>query len=125
MLADAPLYAASLVVAAWGVAHLVPTQSVVAGFGAISVDSRRVLRMEWVAEGLTMIFVGLLVAAVTLADGGNGAVALLVDRLSAGLLAGIAVLTAFTGARTEVVWFRACPYVLAACVVMLLVGSRR
>ena len=78
MLANALLYVASLVVAAWGVAHLVPTRSVVAGFGAISVDNRRVLRMEWVAEGLMMVFVGVLVAAVTLADGGDGAVALLV-----------------------------------------------
>jgi hypothetical protein len=51
MLANALLYAASLVVAAWGVAHLVPTRSVIAGFGAISVDNRRVLRMEWLLVG--------------------------------------------------------------------------
>jgi hypothetical protein len=77
-----------------------------------------------VAEGLTMIVVGVLVAAVTLADGGDGgAVALLAYRLSAGLLAGIAVLTAFTGARTPVVWSKACPYVMAGCVALLLAGS--
>lgn len=125
MLDKALLLVASLVVAAWGVAHLVPTRSVVASFGTISVDNRRVLTMEWVAEGLTMLFVGVLVAAVTLIDGGNDAVAVLVDRLAAGLLAGIAVLTAVTGARTAVIWFRACPYVLAVCIALLLLGSWR
>jgi hypothetical protein len=47
----------------------------------------------------------------------------LLYRLSAGLLAAIAVLTALTGARTPIVWFRACPVVMAVCVGLLLVGS--
>ena len=110
-------------VAAWGSAHLVPTGSVVASFGAISIDNRRVLTMEWVAEGVTMLFVGTLIASVTLLDGGNGSVALLVYRLSAGMLAAIAVLTAFTGARTPVVWFKACPFVMVTCIVLILIGS--
>jgi hypothetical protein len=46
-----------------------------------------------------------------------------VYRLAARLLAGIAVLTALTGARTPVVWFKACPLVMATLVALLLVGS--
>jgi hypothetical protein len=53
--AEALVYAAAILVSLWGVAHLVPTRSVVAGFGSISLDSRRVLTMEWMAEGLTML----------------------------------------------------------------------
>jgi hypothetical protein len=36
--------------------------------------------MEWIAEGVTMLFVGTLIASVTLLDGGNSSVALLVYR---------------------------------------------
>jgi hypothetical protein len=78
--------------------------------------------MEWVAEAVTMLFVGALLAAVTLADG-DGAVVPLVYGLSAAALAAIAVLTAFTGARTPVVWFKACPFVMATCIALILVGS--
>jgi len=37
--------------AAWGVAHLVPTRKVAAGFGPISEDNRHIITMEWIAEG--------------------------------------------------------------------------
>jgi hypothetical protein len=43
--------------------------------------------------------------------------------MAAGLLVGIAVLTALTGARTPVGWFKACPLVMATVVALLLVGS--
>jgi hypothetical protein len=102
---------------------LIPTRSVVVGFGSISLDNRRVLTMEWVAEGLSMLFVGALVAAVTLSAGADDSVAVLVYRMAAGLLVGIAVLTALTGARTPVGWFKACPLVMATVVALLLVGS--
>ncbi len=123
MAAEVLVYAAAGVVAVWGLSHLVPTRSVVAGFGGISRDNRRVLTMEWVAEGVTMLFVGALVVAVTLSEGAGDSAAVLVYRLAACLLAAVAVLTALTGARTPVVWFKACPFVLTAVVVLLLVGS--
>lgn len=123
MTAEVLIYAGALIVSLWGVAHLIPTGSVVAGFGGISLDNRRVVVMEWVAEGLTMLFVGALVTAVTLSAGADDSVAVLVYRMAAGLLAGIAVLTAFTGARTPVGWFKACPLVLASVIALMLIGS--
>lgn len=120
---EALLYAGAIVVALWGVAHLIPTGSVVASFGGITLDNRRVLTMEWIAEGLTMIFAGALIAAVTLASGSDDAVADVVYRAVAGLLAAIAVLTALTGARTGVGWFKACPVVLGGAIVLILAGS--
>ena len=39
------------------------------------------------------------------------------------LLAAIPTLTAFTGARTPVGWFKACPLVLGGAVVLRLAGS--
>lgn len=117
------VYAAAGVIAFWGVSHLVPTRSVVAGFGRISLVSRRVLTMEWVAEGLALVFVGALVAAVTLSVGADDRAAVLVYRLAASLLAAIAILATFTGARMPVAWFKVCPLVLTSAVALLLVGS--
>ena len=62
-------YAAASVIAMWGVAHLIPTRQVVAGFGAISTDNRRVITQEWLAEGIAMIGIAAFVVAATAADG--------------------------------------------------------
>lgn len=123
MLDHALVSTAAVLAAFWGVSHLVPTRAVVAGFGEISRDNRRVLTMEWVAEGLAMIFAGALVATVTIAGDPGDSVSIAVYRATAGLLAGIAVLTALTGARTPVVWFKACPVVLSVVIGLLLAGS--
>jgi hypothetical protein len=50
-------------------AHLIPTPAVVAGFGPLSKGNRLVIAQEWIqewiAEGVTMLFLGALVALVT------------------------------------------------------------
>ena len=61
---DVLLYIGSTVILIWGIAHIVPTKSVVKGFGGISEDNIRIITMEWVAEGLTLCFIGLLVLLV-------------------------------------------------------------
>jgi hypothetical protein len=35
-----------------------PTRAVAAGFEPVSLDNRRILVMEWIAEGVTLIFIG-------------------------------------------------------------------
>jgi hypothetical protein len=55
------LVAATLTIT-WGTAHLFPTRSVVRGFGDIGVENERVITMEWILEGVTLIFVGVLAA---------------------------------------------------------------
>lgn len=62
-------YAAAVVVAAWGVAHVVPTRQVVAGFGPVGADNRRVIVQEWLAEAFTMWGVAAMVIAATAAGG--------------------------------------------------------
>jgi hypothetical protein len=88
---------ASLAVAiaiVWGIAHLVPTQRVVAGFGGLRKDSRLVITQEWVAEGITLTFPGVLVGLITTMGQPSDS-----------------VLTAVTGARGSVVFFKICPIV--------------
>jgi len=117
-------YVAAALVGTWGVAHAVPTRRVVAGFGPITVHNRRVLAQEWLAESITMWGMSALVVVVT-ATGPNTQAAAIVYRVVAGLLVALAVLTALTGARTRVVWFKVCPVLLTISAILLVVASTR
>jgi hypothetical protein len=68
MLSGIFLYTASALTALWGIAHLLPTKSVVRGFGELSADNEYIITMEWILEGVTLIFIGVLVATVTAVD---------------------------------------------------------
>ncbi len=103
---DALAYLAAVLVALWGVAHVIPTRKVVAGFEPISADNRRVLVQEWLAEALTMWGVAGVVIVTAAVGGAQSDVARWVYRVVAGLLVALAILTALTGARTSVIWFK-------------------
>ena len=118
-----PAYVAAALIGAWGIAHGVPTKRVVAGF-AITTDNRRVLTQEWLAESFTMLAMAALVVAVTV-TAGDTRVTAIVYLVGAGLLLALATLTALTGARTPVVWFKVCPILLATSAALLLVASTR
>jgi hypothetical protein len=115
-------YVAAGLVGLWGVSHVIPTRAVVAGFGEISVDNRRVLVQEWLAEAVTMWSFAVLVIVVT-AVGGGTSTADWIYRVIAGALSVLAMLTALTGARTRVVWFKICPVLLTSAAVLLLLAS--
>jgi hypothetical protein len=104
------------------VAHAIPVRQVVAGFGKIGTDSRRILVQEWLAEAFTMWGTAAMVIAVT-ASGGTDSTRASEYRAAAGLLLALGVLTALTGARTPVIWFRVCPVLLAGSAALLLVAS--
>lgn len=121
-MASALAFVAAALVALWGVAHIIPTRQVVAGFAPIEPDNRRVLTQEWIAEAFTMWGLALIVAAATLAGSGTS-VAAWVYRAAAVLLVGLAILTALTGARTPVIWFKICPVLLTSSALLLLTAS--
>lgn len=52
----------------WGIAHLMPTTSVVRAFGELSPDNEHIITMEWILEGVALILIGVLVATVTAVD---------------------------------------------------------
>ena len=116
-------YVAAAILIAWGSAHLAPTRTVAASFGGISEDNRRILVMEWMAEGITHISIGLLIILATAIEGAGDPTTQLVYVVSAGILVVLAGLTAATGARTPVVWFRVCPFVLTSSAVLLVLAS--
>jgi hypothetical protein len=106
----------------WGAAHIFPTRSVVAGFGELSSDNRRVLIMEWIAEGLTLIFLGVLVLLVCPSVAVEHSARLAV-RACAAMLVALATLSAATGARTSNLPMRLCPLVKLTAAGLLIAGT--
>ena len=123
MLNDILLYLGSIIIIIWGLAHIMPTRSVVKGFGKISEDNRKIILMEWIAEGLTLCFIGGLVFVVTFFEGTNCYISIVVYQISAIMLFVMAGLTALTGARTKVVFFKLCPVVKSIVALLFIIGS--
>jgi len=107
------VFAASGVLLAWGIAHILPTRNVVRGFGDISRDNRLVVIQTWVGEGLTLCFVAVL-ASLTMIMNPTAALAAAVRFACALMLLLFAVWHWLTGSRTPVVPMKVCPFVLSA-----------
>jgi hypothetical protein len=86
-------------------------------------DNRRVLTQEWLAEAFTMWGLAAVIVVATAFGRPGSHVTVWVYRATAGLLAALAVLTALTGARTPVIWFKVCPILLGSSAALLLVAS--
>ena len=116
------LYLGSGLTVIWGAAHLFPTKSVVQGFGEISIDNKRIITMEWIIEGLALIFIGVLVATVTVIDPSN-VVSTAVYIISVIMLLLMAVLSLFTGFKISFLPFKLCPFIFTASAVLILIGG--
>lgn len=117
------VYIGSAITIIWGIAHIVPTASVVSGFGDISKDNRKIILMEWVAEGLALCFIGVLTLIIALIAGVQNPVSVYVFRIAAGMLLVMAVWTQLTGARTSIVPIKICPYVKAVTAILFLLAG--
>lgn len=117
------LYIGSVIIFVWGVGHLLPTRNVVAGFGDLSPDNTKIITMEWLIEGITLCFLGLLVAVAASVLGLHDAATHLVARLAGAMLITLAVVSAFTGARTSVLPMRLCPFVKSGVALAYLVST--
>ena len=107
----------------WGIGHLIPTRNIVSGFGDLSLDNKRIITMEWLAEGLTLCFLGVLVVVSVFAFGADHAATHLVARACAIMLFLLAGISIFTGARTAVLPMKLCPYMKSAVGIIYIVGS--
>jgi hypothetical protein len=116
------LYLGSGLTVIWGVAHLFPTKSVVQGFGEISIDNKRIITMEWITEGLALIFIGVLVATVTAIDPSN-VVSTAIYFVSVIMLLVMALLSLFTGFKVSFLPFKLCPFIFTASAVLILIGG--
>ena len=123
MTANILLYAGAIITMGWGIAHIIAARAVVKGFGDISEDNKKFILMEWVAEGLTLCFVGVMVLLAGILGGTTNSVSRIVFRTSAGMLIVMAIWTALTGARTSNIPTKICPFVLTVVSILFILGS--
>jgi hypothetical protein len=101
------LIASALVLSGWAIAHALATRGVVAGFGEISPDNRRVVVMEWLNESILLLFISALLLAVALLGvDTTGSWVLVVCAIT---LNAMSVLSLFTGFRIDFLPYRLCP----------------
>ncbi len=123
MLSYLLLFLGAAAVAFWGIAHLVKTGPVVAGFEPLTDDNRHVLRMEWVVEGVALVFVAALIATTAAIRGPRAPGAGLVFGMSAGFLAAMAVVSLFTGARASPLPYKLCAPIFASAALLVFAGG--
>ena len=115
-------YTASVFLIIWGIAHLFPTLSVVHGFGDISQDNKRIITMEWIIEGVTLIFTGLLIGVLTILNPDNKTSSLLFILIVVFLIL-LAIISFLTGFRVKFLPYKLCPFVLMAAAIMIMIGE--
>ena len=116
------LYISSFLLTAWGIAHLFPTKNVVKGFGAISADNKNIIAMEWINEGATLIFLGILVLVMTLAEPAL-AISRLVYICVFGFLNILSLISLFTGFRVKFLPYKLCPIIFTGSSILILLGG--
>lgn len=116
------LYLGAALAALWGIAHLFPTKSVVEGFGDISIDNKRIITMEWIVEGVSLFFMGLLVATVTFIDP-LSVVSRAVYILSTLCLLVLAAVSLFTGFKVNFLPYKLCPFIFTVSAVLIFIGG--
>ena len=116
------LYISSFLLTAWDIAHLFPTKNVVKGFGAISADNKNIIAMEWINEGATLIFLGILVLVMTLAEPAL-AISRLVYICVFGFLNILSLISMFTGFRVKFLPYKLCPIIFTGSSILILLGG--
>lgn len=115
------LYIGSFLPFVWGVSHLFPTRNVVKGFGDISSDNRYIITMEWIIEGVALIFIGVLVALVTYVDK-NSVVSQTVYWASFAVLNVLSLVSLFMGFKVSFLPFKLCPFIFTGSSILIVLG---
>jgi len=121
MLNQVLLYSGSAFIVFWGIVHLFPTRSVVSGFGEISDDNKRIITMEWIVEGITLIFIGSLNTMVTAIDHASS-ISLVIYLSSAVVLIVLAIVSFLTGFKISFLPFKLCPVIFITSAVLIIFG---
>ncbi|HET6475012.1 MAG TPA: hypothetical protein VFH93_02905 [Thermoleophilia bacterium] len=116
------LYVAAALTGVWGIAHLFATRGVVAGFGELTPDNRRIITMEWIVEGVALVSLASLVAAVTAVDAA-AAVSSAAYAVAVATLLVLALVSLATGFRVAFLPFRLCPFIFTLSAVLIALGA--
>lgn len=116
------LYIGASIIFIWGVAHIIPTKGVVSDFKLTDSNKNLILTMEWVAEGITLCFIGVIVFLVTAFSDASYAGSKIIYISSASMLIVMAVWTLLTGARTTIVPIKFCPVVKTLVALLIIIS---
>jgi len=116
------LYIASAMTGIWGVAHLFATKGVVNDFGDITTDNRRIITMEWIVEGVTLLSIAAFVGITTFIQP-KAPVSCGVYIVAIFTLAAFAIVSLFTGFRIAFLPFRLCPFIFGLSAVLIGAGA--
>ena len=122
MAAQIPLHIGAALTIVWGIAHLFPTKSVVRGFGDIGIDNKRIITMEWITEEVYLMFIGVLVGAVTIIDSTHQVSTAVYIISTIGLLV-LALVSLFTGFRISFLPFRLCQFIFSFSAALIFFGG--
>ena len=78
--------------------------------------------MEWIVEGVSLIFIGVLVTTVTFINP-NTLVSNAVYIVSVIGLLGLAIVALFTGFKVNFLPFKLCPFILTISAVLIILGA--
>jgi len=98
-------YLGELLTLIWGVSHLFPTSSIVKNFGDISQDNKKIITMEWVIEGVSLIFIGGLTIVITYINPFSE-ISRFVYSFTITMLLILAIVSLFTGFKVNFLPFR-------------------
>jgi hypothetical protein len=117
------LYTSGILILFWGITHFPPTAITVRDFGDITFNNKLIITMEWIVEGLTLIFIGILIIVVTRIET-ESKLARAVYFLITGMLFSLAILSIFTRFRIDFLPFKLCPVIFSASAVLILVAMK-
>jgi uncharacterized membrane protein YwaF len=116
-------YFSGILTLLWGIAHLFPTVGVVRDFGDISPDNKLIITMEWIVEGLTLIFLGILTIVTTKTDT-ESKLAKNVYILIICMLFSMAILSLLTGFGVNFLPFKLCPIIFSVSAILIIMGMK-
>jgi len=117
------VYTGGLMTIIWGIAHILPVNNVVKGFGNISADNIQIIRMEWLIEAFALIFIGLLVIVVTKIGDDKCKTVKSVYIMTFLMLIAMSVLSLFTGFNIGFLPYKLCPVIFTASGILILQGA--
>jgi hypothetical protein len=115
------LYISAALLIFWGIAHLVPTRSVVKDFGHVSLDNKHIIAMEWIIEGVFLIFIGSVLVVLTYFDYKNE-VSIIIYLFCFVTLNILALVSLFTGFKIRFLPFRLCPFIFLTSAFLIIIA---
>jgi hypothetical protein len=122
MISRVLLYVGSAFILFWGVAHLFPTRSVVRGFGDISLDNKRIIAMEWIIEGISLIFIAAVIITVAFIDR-TSIISRTIYWICFIMLNVLSVVSLMTGFKIRFLPFKLCPVIFTTASILILLGN--